>query len=102
MQSPDQSPVWITASSVTRNGSSLTIKLKELGATFDGKISADLNSIEGKLTQMGNPLPLLLKRVKDQAATEPRRPQNPVKPYPYREEEVSYPNKAGGNTLVQR
>ena len=99
MQSPDQSPVWISASSVTRNGSSLTINQKELGASFDGMISADLNSIEGKFTQMGNALPLLLKRVKDQAALEPRRPQNPVKPYPYREEEVSYPNKAGGNSL---
>jgi hypothetical protein len=38
--------------------------------------------------------------VKDQAAAEPRRPQNPVKPYPYREEEVTYANKAGGNTLA--
>jgi hypothetical protein len=98
-ESPDQNPVWISASSVTRNGSSLTINMKEFGASFDGKISADLNSIDGKFTQAGNALPLLLKRVKDQAALEPRRPQNPVKPYPYREEEVSYPNKAGGNTL---
>lgn len=98
-QSPDQNPVWISASSVTRNGSSLTINLKELAASFDGKINADLNSIDGKFTQAGNALPLLLKRVKDQAALEPRRPQNPVKPFPYREEEVSYPNKAGGNTL---
>jgi hypothetical protein len=99
MQSPDQSPVWLSASSVTRNGSSLTIELKELSASFNGTISADLNSIDGKFTQAGNPLPLLLKRVKDLAANEPRRPQNPVKPYPYREEEVSYSNKAGGNSL---
>jgi pimeloyl-ACP methyl ester carboxylesterase len=98
-QSPDQNPVWISASSVTRIGSSLTINLKELNASFDGKISADLNSIDGKFTQTGNALPLLLKRVKDQAALEPRRPQNPVKPYPYREEDVTYANKAGGNTL---
>jgi fermentation-respiration switch protein FrsA (DUF1100 family) len=98
-QSPDQNPVWISASSVTRDGSSLTITLKELDASFDGKISADLNSIDGKLTQRDNPLPLLLKRVKDLAANEPRRPQNPVKPYPYGEEEVTYANKASGNTL---
>jgi pimeloyl-ACP methyl ester carboxylesterase len=30
----------------------------------------------------------------------PRRPQNPVRPYPYREEEVSYENKAAGITLT--
>jgi fermentation-respiration switch protein FrsA (DUF1100 family) len=100
MQSPDQTPVWIPASSVTRNAGALTITLKGVGITFDGKISADLSSIDGTLTQMGGSLPLALKPVKDQAAAEPRRPQNPVKPYPYREEEVTYANKAGGNTLA--
>jgi hypothetical protein len=100
MQSPDQSPVWLSATSVKRSGSSLTIELKGIGVVYDGKIAADLNSIDGTFTQMGSPLPLALKRVKDQAAAEPRRPQNPVKPYPYREEEVTYANKAAGNTLA--
>jgi fermentation-respiration switch protein FrsA (DUF1100 family) len=100
MQSPDQTSIWIPASSVSRNGSALTITLKGIGITFDGKISADLSSIDGTLTQMGGSLPLALKPVKDQAAAEPRRPQNPVKPHPYREEEVTYANKAGGNTLA--
>jgi fermentation-respiration switch protein FrsA (DUF1100 family) len=100
MQSPDQSPAWIPASSVSRKGSALTIDLKGIGAEFEGKISADLSSIDGTFTQMDNPMPLGLKRVKDQAALEPRRPQNPVKPYPYREEDVTYSNKAAGNTLA--
>lgn len=30
----------------------------------------------------------------------PHRPQNPVKPYPYREEDVSYDNKSTGNRLA--
>jgi fermentation-respiration switch protein FrsA (DUF1100 family) len=100
MQSPDQSPAWIAASSVSRKGSALTIDLKGMGAEFEGKISADLSSIDGTFTQMGNPMPLTVKRAKDQAALEPRRPQNPVKPYPYREEDVTYTNKAAGNTLA--
>ena len=101
VQSPDQSPAWISASSVSRNGSALTITLKGVGTTFDGRISADLSSIDGTFTQMGNRAPLALKRMKDQSAVEPRRrPQNPVKPYPYHEEEVTYANKAGGNTLA--
>jgi hypothetical protein len=100
MQSPDQSPAWIAASSVTRSGSSLIIALNGIGVVFDGKISADLSSIDGTFTQMGNGLPLLIKRVKDQAALEPRRPQNPVKPYPYREEDVTYASTTAGNTLA--
>lgn len=100
MQSPDQSPVWIPASSVTRSGTSISIGLNGIGATFEGKIAADLNSIDGTFTQMSNPMPLALKRVKNQAEMQLRRPQNPVKPYPYREEEVTYANKAAGNTLA--
>lgn len=100
MQSPDQSPSWIDASSVTRSGSTLTIEIKTIGGTFEGKIAPDLGSMDGTFTQMGNPLPLTVKRVKDQSELERRRPQNPVKPYPYREEEVTYTNKAAGNTLA--
>jgi hypothetical protein len=100
VQSPDQSPAWFPASAVTRNGSKLTIEIKVLGAVFDGKIAADLGSIEGTFTQRGASIPLALKRIKDPAAMERRRPQNPVKPYPYREEEVSYANQAAGNMLA--
>jgi fermentation-respiration switch protein FrsA (DUF1100 family)/uncharacterized lipoprotein YmbA len=100
LQSPDQSPAWIPATSVTRNGASLTITIKPIAAEFEGKIAADLGSIDGRFTQQGSPLPLALKRIKDQAQLERRRPQNPVKPYPYREEEVAYANQAAGNTLA--
>ncbi len=60
---------------------------------FEGKISADKSSINGTWTQSGANLPLVLKPVKDQSELERKRPQNPRKPYPYREEEVSYDNK---------
>jgi hypothetical protein len=90
----------IPATSVARSGNSLTIAITGMGAAFEGTIAADLGSIDGTFTQAGAHLPLLLKRVKDQSELELRRPQNPVKPYPYREEEVTYANKAGGNTLA--
>jgi hypothetical protein len=67
MQSPDQATMWIAASSVTRNASALTIALKGIGITFDGKISADLSSIDGTLTQMGQVLPLTVKRAAEPA-----------------------------------
>jgi hypothetical protein len=101
MQSPDQGPAWRSVTSVIRKGNSLTITINGIQATFEGKISADLSSMDGTFTQIGSPLPLALKRIKDQSAVEPRRrPQNPVKPYPYREEDVTYANKAAGNTLA--
>jgi hypothetical protein len=65
MQSPDQSPAWIDATSVTRAGAALTIALKPLAITFEGKIGADLGTIDGTFTQMGNPMPLVLQRAKN-------------------------------------
>jgi hypothetical protein len=65
MQSPDQSPVWIAAFSVTRVGGTLIITMQGIGATFEGAISGDLGSIDGSFTQGNVKLPLLLKRTKN-------------------------------------
>ena len=100
LQSPDQSPAWIPATSVSRKDSLLTIALKPLNAVFEGTIAADRATIDGTFTQAGNPMKLRLECVKDQAVLERRRPQNPVKPYPYREEEVTYASKGAGATLA--
>ncbi|MGD0735992.1 MAG: alpha/beta fold hydrolase [Terracidiphilus sp.] len=100
MQSPDQNPTWIPASSITQSGSTVSIALKPVGISYEGTVAADLSAIDGTFTQGGSPLPLKLARIKDEAALELRRPQNPVKPYPYREEDVAYTNKAAGNTIA--
>jgi fermentation-respiration switch protein FrsA (DUF1100 family) len=100
MDSPDQGAKGMPTTSVTRDGMNLKIEAKSISAVFEGKIAADLASIDGTFTQMGAPHPLLLKRVKDQAELELKRPQNPVKPYPYREEEVTYENKVENVTLA--
>jgi uncharacterized protein len=100
LDSPDQGKNGITVTSVTRDGASLRLEVKSINGGFEGKISPDLSTVEGTWTQMGNPLPLTLKRVKDTSELERRRPQNPVKPYPYKEEEVSFDNKPAGITLA--
>ena len=97
-QSPDQSPNWLPVTSVTRDGDTVTLDMKAVQASFTGKLSADKQSIDGTFTQMDNSMPLVLKRVKDEAAIERVRPQNPVKPYPYREQDVTY--ISAGNTLA--
>jgi hypothetical protein len=68
--------------------------MKTLGAAFEGKISADLKTIAGTFTQNGSSFPLTLSRTKDTTQLERPRPQNPSRPYPYKEEEVAYDNKA--------
>jgi uncharacterized protein len=100
MDSPDQNQNGLPTTSTQRDGASLKIEMKAIGGIFEGKIAADLQSIDGAFTQLGSPHDLLLKRVKDKADLELRRPQNPVKPYPYREEEVSYHNKLQNVTLA--
>jgi pimeloyl-ACP methyl ester carboxylesterase len=90
--SPDQGAKGMPVV-VTRDGASLKIEMKGAAAVFDGKIAADLKSISGTFAQGPNNVPLVLTPVKDAAELERHRPQNPNKPYLYREEEVSYENK---------
>ena len=97
--SPDQNAKGLPVTSVTRNGPSLKLEMKQLAGVFEGKIDPTLSTIEGTWTQAGHTLPLTLKRLKNAAELERRRPQNPVKPYPYHEEEVTYANKAAGVTF---
>ena len=78
---------------MTRTGSTLKIEMKALAAEFTGKISDDLKTISGTFTQNGSSIPLVLSPLKEGAQLERPRPQNPTKPYPYREEEVAYENK---------
>jgi uncharacterized protein len=100
LQSPDQSQQWIAADGVRRDGSQLTIEFTRLKANYRGTISTDGTAISGTFTQLDNPLSLALKRVKDQSELERKRPQNPVKPYPYHEEDVTFPSSAAGVTLA--
>lgn len=101
LDSPDQGMKGLPTTSVTRNGSSLKIEVKSIAGAFEGKISSDLSQIDGTWSQGGGSLPLTLKRVRDEAELKDRpRPQNPVKPYPYREDEVSYENKQQNVTLA--
>ncbi len=100
LDSVDQNLKGMRVTSVTRDGSSLKLELKQINGAFQGKIAKDLSSIEGTWAQLGNGFRLTLKRVKSSADLERRRPQNPTKPYPYREEEVAYDNQAAGIRLA--
>jgi len=100
MDSLDQNAKGIPVTSITRNGSSLKFEVKSIGGSYDGTVSPDLSGFSGTWSQLGKSFPLALKRVKEASELELRRPQNPVKPYPYKEEEVSYKNPAASIELA--
>jgi hypothetical protein len=66
LQSPDQSPAWVNATSIDHKGSDLTIRFAGLGIVYEGKLASDLSSMDGTFTQMGNAMPLAVKRDKSQ------------------------------------
>jgi len=98
MDSPDQRIEGIPVEEVTFKDGILHLEVKTAGGFFEGKVREDFFSIEGELNQAGNSFPLVLERVEEIAKI--NRPQEPKKPYPYKEEEVTYENKAAGITLA--
>ncbi len=100
LDSPDQNMKGLPASSAARNGLLLKVEFQGIGGVLDANISRDLTVMDGTWTQ-GRTFPLSLKRARSAADYERRHPQNPIKPYPYREEDVQYRNKAApGVTLA--
>jgi uncharacterized protein len=100
LDSPDQNTNGVPTAKTTRDGPAMAIEVPAVGGVFEGKIAPDLSAINGTWKQGGTSLPLALHRVKDKAELERKRPQNPTKPYPYRNEEVSYENTVQAVTLA--
>jgi hypothetical protein len=100
MDSPDQGVNGIPVAAVTRDGLSLKLDVRANGGAFAGTIDARLIAIEGAWSQGGRSWPLTLTPVKDPASLAVRRPQNPVKPYPYGEEDVTFENASAHITLA--
>ncbi len=98
MDSLDQGAMGLKLDAVAVEGEVLRLELKMVGGSFAGTISADGKKVDGTWSQSGNSLPLLLERV--DKVPELKRPQVPVKPYPYAEEEVSYENAPAGVKLA--
>jgi hypothetical protein len=83
--SPDQSSAEFPLSRIEADGERVLMEAASLGATYEGRF-AGANAIEGSFRQSGYDFPLLLKRGEYEKA---RRPQDPIPPFPYSEEEVA-------------
>ena len=90
--SPDQGAVGLPASTVV-DGRRVTVTVARVGV-FEGELSVDGSTLAGALKQGGLATPLTFERG---AFTAANRPQTPVKPYPYRSEEVGYDNPQRGS-----
>ena len=99
LDSIDQGAKDIAATGMKFEDPELVISFMNLAGMYKGKISTDGKTIIGTWTQAGNTHQLNLEKVEGEI-TLGRRPQDPVKPYPYLEEEVAYSNEKAGITLA--
>jgi pimeloyl-ACP methyl ester carboxylesterase len=98
MDSIDQGAKGLASDIITFKDDELTLELTKLLIKYQGKLQADGKVIKGEFVQRGVKFPLDLERV--DKIPETNRPQTPKKPYPYLEEEVTFPSKAEGATLA--
>ncbi len=90
LDSPDQGAYGIPAGPVTVTGNEIVIPVNTISGEFSGKIIND-TLIEGNWSQGGSSFPLVV--VKNAEVLDYRKPQEPVEPFPYRTEEVTFHNE---------
>lgn len=93
LDSPDQGAMNIPVKSDHCSADSISVSLEQLGLSYQGRLKGD--EIVGTFTQ-GLAFPLTLKRGEEKL----KRPQNPVEPFPYKTEEVTFINATDKATLV--
>ena len=97
LDSPDQGATGIPVADCSFSNGRLKLAVRSIAGSFEGTLKND-STIEGTWTQGGASLPLVLKRI--EKVEQANRPQEPKKPYPYKEEEVEFENGAGGFKLA--
>ncbi|MFZ4707092.1 MAG: alpha/beta hydrolase family protein [Bacteroidales bacterium] len=98
LDSPDQGAYGIATDKTTVLADAINVELNTLRASYEGTMLPGDSLIEGKWTQGGKSFDLLLHRAEKQVKL--KRPQEPVPPYPYKVEEVSFTNKKTGIELA--
>lgn len=88
--SPDQGASGLDIDTITIEGQSIKLAAKQFGFSFDGSLNETGDEINGTFNQGPAKLPLVLKRVAELPKI--NRPQDPQKPYPYKEEQVTFKN----------
>jgi len=97
LDSPDQGAKDIPTGKVTFAENKLDIDVPVVHGSYSGVYEADKITFIGKWSQGGKSIPLDIKKT-DQAV-QVDRPQEPKKPYPYNEEDVTFKNENAGVEL---
>ncbi len=98
MDSPDQGVNGIPVTSVTFEQATITLIIPSAKIEYDGVLGED-NIILGTFRQAGQSFPLnLSKEIVEKEKLV--RPQEPLKPYPYYEEEITFRNERAGIDLA--
>lgn len=97
MDSPDQGAKGIAVTSTVFDGAILKLNLTNFKIEYSGVFND--SSIKGTFTQAGQSFPLDLSRTEVEKKVIPR-PQEPLKPYPYYSEDVTFENKKANLTLA--
>lgn len=98
LDSLDQGAMDIPIESVILKDTNLRLEIKVIGGVYEGTLDKEVTSIVGYWEQGGEKLPLTFKRSSG-APPALNRPQEPKKPYPYDEQQVSYENRKDGVRL---
>lgn len=98
LDSPDQGVSGLPANKVTEKDAVFHFEIPVVNGVYEGTLIAAKNTITGTWTQNGVKQNLDFQR--SDRLLELVRPQNPVKPYPYREEELTFPNEQAKISLA--
>lgn len=91
IDSIDQGANDLVVDSFSGQNKSVHFEAKKYGMSYEGTLNEKGDEISGTFKQGPASLPLIFKRTT--VAIKSGRPQDPQKPYPYDEEEVTYENK---------
>jgi len=97
MDSPDQGAKGLPMSKTKFENNTLTVEMASAGIEYVGKL--DSGKVTGTFKQGGQSFPMVLTRAAIEKV-ELKRPQEPVKPYPYYSEDVTFTNSKANITLA--
>ena len=97
MDSPDQGASGIVVDSVYFENETGRLVVGAVRGEYEGKLDPGDSLMNGVWRQSGMSFPLNLKKTAEPVVV--KRPQEPKPPYPYNEEDVSFPNAEAGITL---
>ena len=90
LDSPDQGVSGLPAIKVSQKDAGFHFEIPIVSGVYDGTLNTAKTAIAGSWTQ--NNVEQRLDFQRSDQLLELVRPQNPVKPYPYKEEEITFPN----------